>query len=97
MRSPSRDWRTQPVPSMQAWAEGSASTEKTACGEASIVVDAVARSTSEAGLEDAEPVAAASVRYSLMGALPHCGWRVIRGPCTPCCPTQTSSREAPWS
>src|SRR5204862_4974300 len=46
MRSPSRDSRTQPVPSMSAWADGSASTANTASGAASIVVDAVTRSVS---------------------------------------------------
>src|SRR3954469_19525717 len=46
MRSPSRDARTQPVPSMSAWADGSASTANTASGAASIVVDAVTRSVS---------------------------------------------------
>src|SRR5947209_20381210 len=46
MRSPSRDSRTQPVPSMPAWADGSASTANTASGAASIVVDAVTRSVS---------------------------------------------------
>src|SRR5947208_531701 len=44
MRSPSRDPRTQPVPSISAWADGSASTANTASGAASIVVDAVTRS-----------------------------------------------------
>src|SRR2546423_7574321 len=46
MRSSSRDSRTQPVPSMSAWADGSASTANTASGAASIVVDAVTRSVS---------------------------------------------------
>src|SRR5438034_11085450 len=46
MRSPPRDSRTQPVPSMSAWADGSASTANTASGAASIVVDAVTRSGS---------------------------------------------------
>src|SRR5690348_5925490 len=46
MRSPCRDPRTQPVPSMSAWADGSASTANTASGVASIVVDAVTRSGS---------------------------------------------------
>jgi len=38
------DSRTQPVPSMSAWADGSASTANTASGAASIVVDAATRS-----------------------------------------------------
>src|ERR1700704_5841218 len=46
MRSSSRDSRTQPVPSMSAWADGSASTANTASGAASIVVDALTRSLS---------------------------------------------------
>src|SRR4029077_1153937 len=46
MRPRSRDSRTQPVPSMSAWADGSASTANTASGAASIVVDAVTRSVS---------------------------------------------------
>src|SRR5712672_672330 len=46
MRSPSRGSRTQPVPSMSACADGSASTANTASGVASIVVDAVTRSVS---------------------------------------------------
>src|SRR3954454_14768044 len=46
MRSLSKDSRTQPVPSMSAWADGSASTANTASGAASIVVDAVTRSVS---------------------------------------------------
>jgi hypothetical protein len=46
MRSTSRDLRTQPVPSMSAWADGSASTANTASGAASIVVDAGTRSAS---------------------------------------------------
>src|SRR5437764_15260173 len=43
MRSSPRDPRTQPVPSMSAWADGSASTANTASGAASIVVDVVTR------------------------------------------------------
>src|SRR5256885_873585 len=46
MRSLSRGPRTQPVPSMSAWADGSANTANTASGAASIVVDAVTRSVS---------------------------------------------------
>src|SRR5207247_1677548 len=46
MRSSSRHSRTQPVPSISAWADGSASTANTASGAASIVVDAVTRSVS---------------------------------------------------
>src|SRR5438270_1175292 len=46
MRSPSRDSRTQPVPSISTWADGSASTANTASGAASIVVDAVTHSMS---------------------------------------------------
>src|SRR5690349_16223656 len=46
IRSPSSAPRTQPVPSMAAWADGSASTANTASGTASIVVDAVRRSGS---------------------------------------------------
>src|SRR5438270_5639695 len=43
MRSTSRASRTHPVPSMSAWADGTASTANTASGPASIVVDAVTR------------------------------------------------------
>src|SRR5438309_802921 len=46
MRSRSRDPRTQPVPSMAAWVDGSASTANTASGTASIVVDTLTRSVS---------------------------------------------------
>src|ERR1700687_5311060 len=46
MASPARGSRTPPVPSMSAWADGSASTANTASGVASIVVDAVTRSVS---------------------------------------------------
>src|SRR2546421_730519 len=46
MRSPSSDPRTQPVPSMWAWADGSASTANTVSGAASIVVDALTFSVS---------------------------------------------------
>src|SRR2546421_8031360 len=55
MRSPSRDCRTQPVPSISAWADGSASTANTASGAASIVVDAVTRSGSIPVRRLAEP------------------------------------------
>ena len=44
--APLMDPRTQPVPSMSVWADGSANTANTASGAASIVVDAVARSVS---------------------------------------------------
>jgi len=46
MRSPSRDSRTQPVPSMAAWADGAARTANTTSGTASIVMDAMTRSVS---------------------------------------------------
>src|SRR5690349_4604781 len=49
MRSPSRDARTQPVPSMSACADGSASTANTASGAASIVSVALTRSASMPG------------------------------------------------
>ncbi len=46
MRSPSMDPRTQPVPSMAAWADGLANTANTASGAASIVADAATHSGS---------------------------------------------------
>ena len=47
--------RTQPVPSMSAWADGSASTANTASGAASIVVDAVICSASMAAETERVP------------------------------------------
>src|SRR6266536_3772961 len=62
MRSPSMDPRTQPVPSMSAWADGSANTANTASGAASIVVDAVTRSGSISVRRLAGPELIASAR-----------------------------------